>query len=119
MTAELIDDKPLNPWVPERDPTTIAVLGKLMEETGELVAAASRCLIQGAGEAEPITGKPNLDWLEEEIADTLANLEMVTTHFGLDRDAIDARMSMKLGRLVRWHAMMDLALAPSLKAGES
>jgi len=107
--AKVTDDKPLNPWVPMSDPLDVAVLGKLMEEASELVSAAARCLIQGVGEIEPITGKPNREWLADEIADVIANLKKAAAHFGLSETDIFARALMKEGRLDRWHAMIETA----------
>src|SRR4051812_1950163 len=60
-----------NPWQPIRGPIDLAVLGKFGEELGECQAAVSRCIIQGLGGAEPVTGKINQDWLEDEVADVL------------------------------------------------
>lgn len=66
-TADHLRDA--SPWRAESDPVKLAVLGKLAEELGELQAAVARCIIQGADGSHPVTGKPNLDWLFEEIAD--------------------------------------------------
>lgn len=64
-------------WVPETDPVRCAVLLKLIEEAGELVSAASRCLMQGIDEREPVTGKLNREWLEDELADVYALASLV------------------------------------------
>jgi hypothetical protein len=66
-------DFALNPWRPMTRPIDLKHLGKLGEESNELGAAISRCIIQGIDEREPVTGKPNRQWLAEEIADVLAN----------------------------------------------
>jgi hypothetical protein len=97
----------MNPWVPMSDPVDLKILGKLLEELGELSAAASRCLIQGANEAEPVTGKINSDWLAEEIADVKAGLLLTIQRFDLDRAKIDARMVIKYQGLHQWHKMVD------------
>lgn len=102
-----------NPWHPITDSVDLKHLGKLGEELGELGAAAgkcaaavSRCIIQGVDEREPVTGKLNRDWLQDEIADVQANLDLVIERFGLDEEAMAARSAKKRQHLKQWH---DLA----------
>jgi NTP pyrophosphatase (non-canonical NTP hydrolase) len=97
----------LNAWQPMSDPVDLKHIGKLLEELGEAAAAAARCVIQGIDEREPITGKPNRQWLQEELADVLANIHLVTAHFGLDMRAIIVRAEQKKKHLRRWHAMLE------------
>lgn len=78
-------------------------LGKLAEETNELGSAIARCIIQGIDEQQPVTGKFNREWLEDEIADVLANIELVAEHFELDRVRIWKRSQSKHNDLKRWH----------------
>jgi NTP pyrophosphatase (non-canonical NTP hydrolase) len=100
------DIKPLvSAWHPMSDPVDLKHLGKLAEELGELSAAVARCIIQGVGESEPVTGKPNKLWLEEEIADVAANIGLVINRFGLDLDFIDVRSTKKMAQLKTWHDM--------------
>lgn len=87
-------------------PKDLKVLGKLLEELGELVAAGSRCLIQGIDESEPVTNKINRKWLEDEIADVNANIVLVVTHFGLNLSSINERSARKIKRLSEWHHML-------------
>jgi len=86
------------------DAVALKHLGKLTEECGELASAASRCIIQGIDETEPTTGRCNRLWLQDEIADVLANIELVINHFALDVDVIDARAERKQEYLRRWHS---------------
>jgi hypothetical protein len=97
----------INPWRPTRDALDLKHLGKLGEELAEALAAVSRCIIQGIDECEPVTGKPNRQWLTEEIADALANICLVRLHFGLDPDVINRRIERKIAGLRQWHAMPD------------
>lgn len=97
----------LNPWRPMQAPIDLKHLGKLAEEVNELGSAISRCIIQGIDEAEPVTGKPNRQWLRDEIADVLANIELVMDHFELDRDGIAERRLRKMKHLRGWHAMLE------------
>lgn len=111
----------LNPWHPMTRPIDIKHLGKLAEEIGESVevlaeamkvmgraqAAISRCLIQGIDEAEPITGVVNREWLENELADTKANIMLVCERFHLDVVRMDARVKQKLTHLRGWHSMLE------------
>jgi NTP pyrophosphatase (non-canonical NTP hydrolase) len=92
------------PWHPITDAVDLKHLGKLAEECGELSSAVARCIIQGIYECDPTTGKPNRQWLTEEIADVLANAELVRRRFQLDYAAIASRASFKAERLRHWHA---------------
>jgi NTP pyrophosphatase (non-canonical NTP hydrolase) len=96
----------VNPWQPMDSKIGLKHLGKLNEELGECVAASSRCIIQGIDELEPETGKPNRQWLEEEIADVLANLDLVCKHFELDEAAIAIRANKKFKLLTIWHEQL-------------
>ncbi len=82
-------------WHPITDPRHLRHLGKLAEECGELTSALSRCIIQGIDQKEPVTGKVNRDWLEEEIADVEALIERLKEYLALDRDKISARIAKK------------------------
>lgn len=97
----------LNPWQPMSRPIDLKHLGKLNEELGEATSAVSRCLIQGIEECEPITGKSNRTWLEDELADVEAGVELAKRHFGLDRERMRARVARKIAHLSAWHGMLD------------
>lgn len=99
-------EKPLNPWWPDTDRQNLRVLGKLLEELGEAVAAASRCVIQGIEEGEPVTGKPNRQWLEDELSDVCATAGLAIRHFGLDDERMAARIDAKRDHLNRWAALI-------------
>jgi hypothetical protein len=92
-----------HPWHPMNDPIDLKHLGKLLEECGELISALSRCLIQGINESEPVTAELNKDWLENEIADVIANIQLVEKRFGLIR--LEGRIENKTKRLSAWHDM--------------
>lgn len=83
-----------SPWHPMSNAVDIKHIGKLLEELGELVSACSRCLIQGVNEAEPVTGKLNKDWLEDEIADVICGIQLVEKRFSLMR--LEGRLDKKL-----------------------
>lgn len=95
----------ISPWHPMKDPVDVKTLGKLLEEVNELGTAVARCLIQGIFEAEPVTGKLNNDWLEDEIADVLAGIDLAVERFGLDMGKINRRTARKIEGLRRWHEM--------------
>lgn len=95
----------LNPWHPITDAVDLKHLGKLSEEVNELGAAVSRVIIQGIDEVEPVTKKSNRLWLEEEIADVLANIALVSERFDLNSDFIARRVYDKKTRLRTWHEM--------------
>lgn len=102
-----------NPWMPMSNALDIKHLGKLAEEANELGSAIARCLIQVIDEREPVSGKPNRQWLTEEIADVLANIDLVIAHFDLPISAIEARKSRKISHLKQWYAMLSPASGPS------
>lgn len=95
----------VTPWHPMTNQVDLKHLGKLAEELGELSAAVARCIIQGIEEKEPVTGKPNREWLENEIADVYANMALVTEKFKLDIDKIFDRAEKKRDKLRNWHDM--------------
>jgi len=95
----------VNPWHPISNPVDIKHLGKLGEEAGELASAVSRCIIQGVDEAEPVTGKVNREWLEDEIADVMAGSMLVMRRFNLNEERISERVERKMAQLRSWHDM--------------
>jgi NTP pyrophosphatase (non-canonical NTP hydrolase) len=98
----------MSEWKPETDQHALARLGKLAEETGELQAAIARCIIQGIGGYEPVSGKPNREWLTEEIADVLAMIQHVRDFYGLNHAVIEHRVKRKYDMKAEWHAMLPL-----------
>lgn len=93
-----------NPWQPITDVQQLRLLGKFGEELGECSAAVSRTIIQGIDEAEPVTGKSNRVWIEDEIADVIANALLVIRDFELDRARINGRVRSKIKLLRDWHS---------------
>lgn len=112
MTTTEHPARALNPWQPMTRPIDLKHLGKLGEELGEANSAVSRCVIQGIDEREPITGKSNREWLEDELADVLANIDLVAGHFNLDWQRMWKRRNEKMRHLRAWHEM----LAPATNA---
>jgi hypothetical protein len=110
--ADADDLREANPWQPMTSPLDLAHLGKLGEECGELVAAKERCVIQGIDECEPVTGKPNRQWLEDEIADVKVNIELVVKRFGLDERRIERRAEKKKQHLQGWHRQLIKSQRP-------
>jgi NTP pyrophosphatase (non-canonical NTP hydrolase) len=92
-------------WHPMSDPVDLKHMGKLLEELGEAVAAGARCLIQCIDQCEPVTGKPNKEWLEEELSDVITNINLVCHRFGLDKERMMARGGIKTRKLQLWHSM--------------
>lgn len=102
-TADKLRDA--NPWRAEPDPVKLAVLGKLAEELGELQAAVARCIIQGADGVHPVTTKPNLDWLAEEMIDVENMLVFLRSHvLHLSGMLVDKRMQRKKEHIQQWLA---------------
>ena len=99
----------VRPWVPISNPLHLKILGKLAEELGEATAAVARCIIQGICEQEPNTGKVNREWLEDEIADVKANLDLAVAAFDLDPARIERRAERKRQGQREWHKMLPVA----------
>lgn len=97
----------LNPWRPMSDPLDLKHLGKLAEELNEAGSAVARCIIQGIDECEPITRKQNREWLEDELADVIANIDLVTAHFQLAVERMRLRSERKKEHLRGWHSMLE------------
>lgn len=85
----------------------VAILGKSIEEGGEYVSAAARCIIQGINMSEPVSGKPNREWLEDEIADSRANLRLVEERFRLNEQRMAEREAAKVRHLRAWHRLLE------------
>lgn len=96
----------MNPWQPIKDSFKLALLGKLIEELGELTAASGRCIIQGIDEVQPVTQKLNREWLGEEIADVIANCYFVRDYLGLDKMELGSRIKTKTKHLEEWHHLI-------------
>jgi hypothetical protein len=101
-TTKLVD---ASPWHPIKDAVDLKHLGKFGEELNECGSAVSRCIIQGVHECEPVTGKPNVQWLEDEIADVLAGIDLCIERFNLDVPRIKERQARKKLHLRSWHRM--------------
>ena len=93
------------PWHPMTNAVDLKTLGKFVEECGEGVQAAGRCIIQGMNETNLKEGKSNRLCLQDEVADILANIELVVDRFALDRHEISERIAGKLPKLRAWHGM--------------
>lgn len=72
MRTEEIPTKHPSMWVPETDPLTLALVGKLGEEANELGARLFRAVIQGYQALDPDDGRSNADHIWDEIADVEA-----------------------------------------------
>lgn len=93
------------PWHPMTDPIDKKTIGKLLEELGELTSALSRCLIQGIHEVEPVTGKPNKQWVKEEVLDVMVGMHLLDERFMfnfMDDEGL-ARFNRKIEGLRSWH----------------
>ena len=96
METNEIPTKPVSNWQPITNKHELAILGKLGEESGELISALFRCIIQGLDEHEPETKKINRRWLEDEIADVLAMIHLATERLRLHTTEIEKRRERKI-----------------------
>lgn len=97
--------KAYQPWKPIQNAVDLKTLGKFVEELGEALQAAGRCIIQGMDEHNVKEGQSNRLVLQDEIADVLVNADLVIERFKLDRAAIVERAAEKKPRLLAWHKM--------------
>ena len=108
-----------NPWHPMSDAVDLKHLGKLAEELSEAGAAVARCIIQGIDEKEPVTGKINREWLQDELADVIANI--IRDIPGI-KPSIDGHPTPKpvrlFSRFIEWHSLPgEVVLDPFLGGG--
>lgn len=95
-----------SPWTaPALSQLERKALGKLGEETNELSTVLWRIHIQGLDETIPGETKTNRQWLEEEIADSIATQAQVVKHFKLDLAFIEERAAKKTTYLEKWYLM--------------
>lgn len=94
----------MQPWVPDQTPHQERRNGKTTEEMGELLGVLGRLRIQAVDAIDPGTGKTNRQRLQDEIADVLAQLPLTIDAFGLDHEAIDARIALKTAQMHEWEA---------------
>lgn len=107
METKDIPTEKVSEWQPITNKHDLALLGKLIEEAGELSAAAARCIIQGLDECEPKTGKPNRQWLEEELADVSALTAFAIHRLSLDKKAIGDRQARKIAFKTPWFVSLS------------
>lgn len=89
-------------WKPETSPYILGLLGKLIEECGELSSIAARCIIQGLDEANPTTLQLNREALQDEIADVASMARFVSERLELDLEALMARAEKKRSWKTPW-----------------
>jgi len=91
------------PWTPTTNSKDVKILGKLGEELGECQSAVMRCLIQGIDEMNPETGVSNRRWLEDEIADVMACMDLACENYNLNWTRILQRLMKKKKLMEQWH----------------
>jgi hypothetical protein len=106
MEDKDIPSTPVSNWQPITRPIDLAVLGKYGEELCEAGASAFRTVIQGIDEVEPVTHKPNRQWLEDEIADVMAMMHFMIIHFALNEFRIHQRKLHKINYKAPWFAAL-------------
>jgi hypothetical protein len=97
----------MNPWNPELDPMVLRVVGKLGEETGELSSILGRITCQGFLECDPVTKKPNVYALEDELADVAAATELALRCMtDLSKLRFERRKAAKLAQYKEWFKLV-------------
>ncbi len=80
-----------------------AILSRIAQKLGEAISAVSRCIIQGLEGVNAKSNQTNKEWLEDELADVIANSELVIDRFGLDKARIAQRVADKKAFLLPLH----------------
>ena len=101
----------INPWTPEENIVLHQALGKVAEEAAELAKIATRCMIQGFDEAEPVTGMPNRQALREEVADLKAALRWLYEIIDEPYKGESQRERRKFDGFREWQAMLEAEAA--------
>lgn len=101
-TADHLRDA--SPWRGEPNTIVRAILGKAAEELGELQAAIGRAIIQGVNEKHPVTGKPNIEWLLEEVADVENMLAFIKNYSTYNPREFAERLNKKNRHITQWLA---------------
>jgi hypothetical protein len=83
-----------------------ACLERLLSALGNAVSASARCFIQGIDEHEPVTKRPNRDWLQEAFRDLLGVISAMEIINRLDTERIMKRTEFKKKHLRAWHHML-------------
>ncbi|CUX03708.1 hypothetical protein [Agrobacterium genomosp. 2] len=96
----------INAWKPEGDVVLHQALGKLAEECSELAKIATRCMIQGYVEADPVTQKLNSTQLMEEVADVRATMRWLFDVLDQPFKGESPREARKFDGFKRWEAML-------------
>lgn len=108
MKTEDIDKTRPSKWVPLTDLKKLVVLGKLLEELGELTSIVSRTIIQGGlDKLDPETGEPNYSALQNELADVKGLSNLTIDYLALDCPKIEERATKKYNMKVAWLEMLD------------
>ncbi len=102
MKTEDIPTEPASEWMPEADLEVVAIVGKLAEECCELAGICTRIVIQGLHELEPRTGMPNIQALEQEIADVEAMIAHARQRLPVVQSLITDRANRKFNYKLPW-----------------
>ena len=102
METEDIADFEPSPWQPISAPRLLALVAKAQEELGELASALARSQCQGFGGHEPKTGKLNLNWVEDEVGDVRAVVDLLEYYLPLNVSQIELRRLRKQRYLRTW-----------------
>lgn len=111
----------INPWKPEEDVVLHQALGKLAEECSELAKIATRCMIQGYAEDDPVTHKLNRTQLMEEVADVRATMRWLFDVLDKPFKGESPREARKFDGFKRWEAILRATPAvpePTLTAAK-
>lgn len=92
-------------WIPESDPMVLRRVGKTGEECAELAKVCSRITIQGLDGVDPATGESNRQALAKEVADVMAQCEVIARALKLDMLGIAQRQAEKVAQMAEWEAM--------------
>jgi hypothetical protein len=96
----------MSKWLPEKDSLVLRRVGKAGEECSELSKVCFRIVIQGLDGVDPKSGHTNREELTDEVADVLAQCELLIASLGLPRRYVEARAAKKLRHMAEWDALV-------------
>lgn len=97
----------MQPWKCETNQLILRRVGKLGEELAELLKVTNRIVIQGYDGVDPENNKSNQQALTEEIADVMAQCEVVKKHLTLDERFIKDRIKVKKKQMGEWEWLLQ------------
>lgn len=82
------------------------------EECAEVTQAISKVFRFGFGSCHPVTGKSNIDNLEEEVGDLKAMIELMENYGLINKATVEKRKAEKFTKLKEWSGINTTYVSP-------